>query len=253
MDIANKLFNGDCLEILPQFPEKSVDMVLTSPPYFNTSKTYQRGTGVHYTMDIGEPLYVIQDCAKELYRVVTDEGFFCLNLGFSYGETGVMRPFYVADRIQRYGWFAIDVIIWKKSNPIPIKGRLTNSFEYIFVFAKHPKTKYPKEDIGYIHNFIETSVAKTDGDSSAPFPFDLAEFIIDIFSNIGNIVLDPFLGRGTTAKMAKQMGRRYCGIELNPRYYKKACHLVTSTAINPKYISSDPTDSPTDLLKYLKK
>jgi DNA modification methylase len=271
MNFENRLFNGDCLEVLPQYPDNSVDLVVTSPPYFNSAKTYQRGTGVHYTMDVGEPLYVTQDCAKKLFRIVKDDGFFCINLGFSYGETGVLRPFYVVERMLRYGWFVVDIIPWHKRNPIPIRNRLTNSFEFVFVISKmnfekhfinsneyvyvlgkHPLSKYPKKGINYIHNFVETNVARSDGDSSAPFPFDLAEFLIDIYSNIGDVVLDPFLGRGTTASVAKKMGRVYSGIELNPKYFEKASKLVKKTNILPKYMDKDSKSSPHGVMKFLK-
>jgi len=211
-----------CVICGEKFKQKSsIQLVVTSPPYFNSSKKYQRGTGVHYSMDVGEPLYVIEDSSKILFKKLKDEGFFCLNLGFSYGETGCLRPFYIAQRLLKQGWFVVDVIIWHKSNPIPIQGRLTNAFEYIFVFAKHPLTKYPN-DLGYKHNVFNSSIAKSKGLTSAPFPLELPKFCIEIFSKENDLVCDIFLGSGTTAVACKEMNRNFIGFEINPAYIKIA-------------------------------
>jgi len=220
-EFINKIICGDCLEVMKDIPDKSIDLTVTSPPYFNSAKKYQRGTGVHYSMDTEEPLYIIEDCSEMLLRILKDEGFYCLNLGFSYGETGVLRPFYVAQRLLKQGWFCIDIIIWHKNNPIPIQGRLTNAFEYIFVFTKHPLTKYPNK-IGYKHNVFESPIAKSKGLTSAPFPIKLPEFCIEVFCKKDSLVLDPFMGSGTTAVACKKLGRKFIGIEINPKYCKIA-------------------------------
>lgn len=223
----NKIICGDCLEVVREMPDKSVDLIVTSPPYFNSAKRYQRGTGVHYSMDVGEPMYTIEDCSELLLRVLKDDGFYCLNLGFSYGETGVLRPFYITQRLLKQGWFCMDTIIWHKNNPIPIKDRLTNAFEYIFVFTKHPLTKYPNK-LGYKHNVFQASIAKSKGCSSAPFPLELPKFCIEVFSNKNDIVLDPFLGSGTTAVVCKKLNRKYMGIDINPEYCEIARNRINA-------------------------
>ncbi|MEW8963205.1 hypothetical protein [Paraclostridium dentum] len=57
----NKIYNMDCREGFDLLDNESVDLIVTSPPYYNTNKRYQRGSGIHYTMDIGEPLYIVED------------------------------------------------------------------------------------------------------------------------------------------------------------------------------------------------
>ena len=213
----NVIHNKDCVEGVNELPDNSIDLVITSPPYFNSAKKYQRGTGIHYSKDVGEPLYVIQNVSRWIFDVLKDDGFYCLNLGFSYGETGVMRPFYIIQELLKQGWFCIDVIIWHKKNPIPIQQRLTNSFEYIFVLAKHPLNKYPNK-IGYKHNLFESSIAKSKGLSSAPFPMELPNFCLSVFSKAGDIILDPFMGSGTTAVACHNSGRNYIGFEINKEY-----------------------------------
>lgn len=217
----NEIVCGDCVEVMKTFPDASIDLVVTSPPYFNIQKKYQRGTGVHYSMDVGEPLYVILDCSEVLLRKMRPEGFYCLNLGFSYGETGVLRPFYIIQRLLRQKWFVLDVVIWHKLNPIPIKDRLTNAFEYVFILAKHPLTKYPSKP-SYKHNVFDAAIARSKGFSSAPFPEDLPKFFIEVFSDEDSIVFDPFVGSGTTCAVAKKLSRKWIGIDINPDYVEMA-------------------------------
>ena len=222
MNEYNKLYYVDCLDEekgLPTLQDKIIDLVITSPPYFNSSKKYQRGKGIHYTKDVGDPLYSIIDCSKILYNKLKDSGFYCLNLGFSYSETGVMRPFYIIDRLlKKQKWFVIDIIIWHKPNPIPIQKRLSNSWEFIFVLTKHPNLKYPNPDLGYKHNFLESPVAISKGNTSAPFPESLPKFCIEVFSKVGDLVCDPFLGKGTTCIVANKLKRKWIGYEINEDY-----------------------------------
>jgi DNA modification methylase len=214
----NKIHFEDCIETMDKMPNGFIDCIVTSPPYFNAAKKYQRGTGVHYVKDVGEPMYTVLDVFDLSRFKLKDNGFFCINLGFSYGETGVMRPFHVINRAQRLGLFVVDVIIWKKKNPIPLNRRLTNAFEYIFVLAKHPTIKYPSaERIGYKHNFIETSVKSGKG-HSAVYPIEIPKMCIDVFSNEGDLIYDPFMGSGTTALASLELNRSYIGSEIAEQY-----------------------------------
>ena len=224
----NNIYHENCLDTMAKMPASYVDLIITSPPYFNNAKKYQRGSGVHYVQDVGEPLYSIEDSFEAATRILKDEGFYCINLGFSYGETGILRPFYVIERALLHGLFAIDVIIWKKKNPIPIQKRLTNSFEYIFVLAKHPHSEYPSASrVGYKHNFIETSVAAVKG-HNAVFPEEIPEFCIDVFSNENDLVYDPFVGSGTTCKVASRMGRRWIGSDISKEYCELALNRINN-------------------------
>ena len=228
----NKIYFEDCIETMKKMPDNFLDCIITSPPYFNAAKKYQRGTGIHYVKDVGEPLYTILDVFKLSLSKLKDNGFFCINLGYSYGETGVMRPFHIVDRAQRLGLFVVDVIIWKKKNPIPLQKRLTNSFEYIFVLSKHPNNKYPSADrIGYKHNFLESSVKSGKG-HSAVFPIELPLFCIDVFSNENDLIYDPFIGSGTTALACLQTNRNYIGSEIASQYIELAENRIKKITEN---------------------
>ena len=76
MSLENTLHHQDCIEFMSNLDDRSLDLIMTSPPYFNTSKKYQRGTGVHYVQDVGEPLYVIEDTFELAKNKLKEEGFY---------------------------------------------------------------------------------------------------------------------------------------------------------------------------------
>jgi len=219
LELCPMLYGGDCLDVIPKIEDKSIQLVMTSPPYFNSEKKYQRGDGVHNSVPVGEPLWDILEVMEALIDKVKDDGFVCLNLGFGYSEGKVNRVGELIRQIERRThWYNIDRIFWHKTNPIPMQKRLTNSVETIEVFSKHPLTKYPKgtfKEKWYEHNFIETSVATSKGKSQKPFPRELPQKCIDVFSSEGDLILDPFAGSGTTGFVATEMKRNYIGIEIS--------------------------------------
>lgn len=214
----NKIYRGDCVELLDKLDDNSIDLVVTSPPYYNSGHKYQRGSGFHYTFDVGEPLYVIFDMFEKLRPKLKEDGIVCINIGFSYGETGVMRPIDIINRIRdKLGYFVNDIVIWHKNNPIPLQQRLTNAFEFIFVLSKHPIGKYNTKE--YTHNVWKFPVSSGGhGGHSAVYPEKLSDNCIINFSKEGDLVLDPFIGSGTTAVSAKKKNRNYIGFDINPDY-----------------------------------
>jgi site-specific DNA-methyltransferase (adenine-specific) len=214
---------GDCLEVIPTLEDDSIQLVITSPPYFNSEKKYQRGIkwgekseiGIHNSVPVGEPLFDILEVMELLKPKVKDGGFVCLNLGFSYSEGKVNRVGELIRQIERRThWYNIDRIFWHKTNPIPLQKRLSNSVETIEVFTKHPLAKYPK-DIKYEHNFIETPVATSHKNQShKPFPKEIPRKCIDIFSKEDDLVVDCFEGSGTSGIVCLDMNRKYIGIEI---------------------------------------
>jgi len=217
----NTIIEGDCLEVMKTLEDKSIDLIITSPPYYNSGHKYQRGTGFHYTQDVGEPLYIIYDMLELAYKKLKDDGIVCIDLCFSYGETGVMRPFDIINRVRnKIGYFVNDLIIWHKNNPIPLINRLTNAYELIFVLSKHPIGKYQTKK--YTHNVWQFSVSSGVKGHSAVFPLELPLRCLEHFSKESDLVLDPFIGSGTTAVACKKTNRKYIGIEISPEYCKIA-------------------------------
>ena len=168
-------------------------------------------------------------------------------------------PWRVAFALQGFGWYLRQDIIWHKPNPMPesVKDRCTKNHEYIFLLSKKPKYYFDNEAIkepvkedwgtrdrtnGKYHNEgtglnphagLEKSYDMANkrsvwtvttkpfhGAHFAVYPPELIEPCILAGSRVGDIVLDPFMGSGTTAAVAERLNRKYLGCELNPEYEK---------------------------------
>ena len=247
----NKIIEGDCLEVMRQLEDGSVDMVLTSPPYDNL-RTYKGYT------------FPFESIAKEIFRVVKDGGVvvWVVNDATINGtESGT--SFKQALFFKEVGFNIHDTMIFRKRNPIPqiYRKRYNNEFEYMFVFSKglvlthnpimvpclhaglelngttyknyskheqkREKMAKPVKEEKLKGNIWEYVVGKNLEDQEAkghpaPFPCELARDHISSWSNEGDLVLDPMCGSGTTCKAARQLGRNYIGIDISHEYCKIA-------------------------------
>lgn len=243
----NKIVQGDCIEIMKSFADKSVDVVITSPPYDNL-RSYN-GYLFHF-----------EEIANELFRVIKQGGVVVWVVGdatIEGSETGT--SFKQALYFKEIGFNLHDTMIFKKRNPIPqiYRKRYTNIFEYMFIFSKgvvqthnpimmdclhaglqlngttyknySKKTQHrskmakPVKGQKIRGNIWEYVVGKNKEDQSAklhpaPFPCKLVEDHILSWSNKGDLILDPMCGSGTTCIVAKQLGRNYIGIDTSKEY-----------------------------------
>jgi DNA modification methylase len=139
-------------------------------------------------------------------------------------------PWMLALRLRADGWYLRQSIIWEKPNPRPesVTDRCTNSHEYIFLFSKSERYKFNHDDI---KEFTVDGLSRRNrrsvwtvptkpysGAHFATFPEELITPCVLAGSDVGDIVLDPFLGSGTTAATALKLGRKYIGMELNSDY-----------------------------------
>ena len=137
-------------------------------------------------------------------------------------------PWQFAIAMQKDGWWLKNDIIWNKPNPMPeaVNNRCCKAHEYIFLFTKSKSYYFDADAI----REGENKVRKTDvwtintsqykGAHFAVFPTKLPELCIKAGSRVGDTVLDPFMGSGTTAEIAVRLGRKWLGIELNEEYIK---------------------------------
>lgn len=240
------LYNGDAAEELKKIDDESIDLVLTSPPYDNL-RSYQ---------GFGDSWNHAKFCeiASELTRVLKKGGVivWVVNDKTEKGsETGT--SFRQALKFMELGLNLSDTMIWEKSNPLPQvkQPRYNQVFEYMFIFSKGtPKTFNPimvpckcagqnydstckniggengrtekhfkinKEKVD--SNIWTMAVAQNKTIHPATFPLELALRHIKSWSNEGDIVLDPFMGSGTTGLAAIDLNRDFIGIEINDEYY----------------------------------
>lgn len=240
------LIQGDCITEMQKMESSIIDLTVTSPPYDNL-RTYA-GT-LDWNFDI------FKQVANELYRVTKDGGVVVWVVGdatIKGSETGT--SFRQALYFKEIGFNLHDTMIWQKPNPIPTQStRYQQEFEYMFVFSKQkPKTFNPikvkskkagvivkkhraKKDNHTYNNegFYRVqgekiagnifSISNTKGNGHpAIFPEALASDHIISWSNENDLVFDPFMGSGTTGKMAKLNKRRFIGIEKVPEYFEIA-------------------------------
>ena len=245
------LMLGDCLERMKEIPDGSIDLTVTSPPYDNL-RTYNN------TLEWGEHIW--KPVLQELFRVTKQGGVVVWVVGdatIKGSETGTSfrQALYAMD----CGFRLHDTMIYAKGSYMPLThNRYEQAFEYMFVWANgKPKAFNPlmvpsatagttrnrgkskSKEVTYAErkrdavtvvkaekqrsNVFTYHVGRNDRTlHTAPFPEYLARDHILSWSNEGDTVLDPFLGSGTTGKMAKQLNRNFIGIEKDETYFKIA-------------------------------
>jgi len=139
-DITPIVLIGDVINRLKDIPSNSVNVIVTSPPYWG-HRDYDVNGQIGNEKTSEEYVEKMLMVADELKRVLTDDGAYFLNIGDKYAEKNLqMTPFRLAIEMQKKGWAIRNVIIWRKTNPMPssIKDRFSNVYEPIFLFVKNP-------------------------------------------------------------------------------------------------------------------
>ena len=253
---VHRLHVGDAREVLASFPEASVHLVVTSPPYW-TLKRYEDTPGqLGHIEDYEAFLDELDRVWREVFRLLVPGG----RLVIVVGDVAVARrrfgrhlvfPLHadIQVRCRKLGFDNLNPIIWHKHTnaSLEVGGRgvflgkpyepgaiIKTEIEYILMQRKpggyrkptqeqREKSRLPKEDF---HRFFRQIWDDIPGESTkdhpAPFPLELAERLVRMFSFVGDVVLDPFAGTGTTLIAAARWGRRALGVELVPRYAQLA-------------------------------
>jgi len=229
-----KLFHGDCLEILPEFPHNSIDMIFADPPYFlsNGGITCHAGRMVSVNKGKWDVSQGIEENHKfnlawlsECQRVLTPNGTIWVS-----GTAHVI--FSVGFAMQQLGFKILNDIIWFKPNASPnLSCRyFTHSTETVIWAAKNQKSKHTfnyelMKEISngkQMRNLWEISPPqpkeKVHGKHPTQKPLTLLDRIIKASTNENDLVLDPFNGSGSTGIAALRLGRKYIGIELSKEY-----------------------------------
>ena len=240
----NKIYNENNLETMSRMPDNFIDLTVTSPPYDNL-RTYKG-----YSFDF-------ESVAKELFRVTKKGGVVVWVVGDATvkgSETGT--SFKQALYFKEIGFNLHDTMIYRKQNYTPLThNRYAQEFEYMFIFSKGKQitfnpikvqckyagqekwgnpsmykgnsgdlTRVKKTIInshkikGNIFEYLVGSTQTGNIKHPAMFPEKLAKDHITSWSNPGHLVYDPFIGSGTTAKMALINGRSFIGSEISEEY-----------------------------------
>jgi modification methylase len=230
---ADRIYNVSS-ESMP-IPDNSIGLAFTSPPY-NVGKDYDEDMPLESYLDL------IQHVGTEVYRVLKPGGRYIVNVANLGRKPYIPMHAFFYQIHAEIGFLPMGEIIWQKgrgANGSCAWGswrsasapRLRDLHEYLLVFAKG-SYKRPDKGISDLsgEEFTEATLsvweilpvsAKKVG-HPAPFPVELANRVIKLYSYVGDVVLDPFIGSGTTAMAAKQHGRHYVGFDISPEYCRLA-------------------------------
>ncbi len=220
--------NLDCFEFLKEVEDQSVDLVLIDPPY-EISRTTGFSSVVNgverfaVSMDFGEWDYDfagLDIAIKEFYRVAKTGATVII-----FYDLWKITP--LAKMLEKAGFKQLRFIEWIKTNPVPLNSKvnyLTNSREIAVTAVKGSKPKFHSK---YDNGIYEYPIYQgKDRCHPTQKPLKLFEELIRKHSNEGDIVLDCFLGSGTTAIASKNTNRNFIGCELDEKYYQKALERV---------------------------
>jgi modification methylase len=241
-DFLDQILHGSS-ENMQEIPSNSLHLMVTSPPY-NVTKEYDQD------LSLDEYLQFLRNVFSETYRVLVNGGRACVNIANLGRRPYLPLSDFVSRIMVEIGFLMRGEIIWNKgagagvsmawgswqsaSNPV-----LRDVHEYIMIFSKGSFAREKSDDKSNTitkEQFMEwtKSVWTMNPESAqkvghpAPFPFELPYRLIQLYSFAGDIILDPFMGSGTTAIAAWQAGRRYFGYENVPAYVQLAQNRIAS-------------------------
>jgi len=246
-----KLFCGDCLQILPQFPQNSIDMIFADPPYFLSNGGITCHAGKMVSVDKGkwDVSHGIEENHRfnlawlsECQQVLTKNGVIWVS-----GTAHII--FSVGFAMQQLGFKILNDIIWFKPNASPnLSCRyFTHSTETVIWAAKNQKSKHTfnyelMKQLGngkQMRNLWEISPPqpkeKAHGKHPTQKPLKLLERILLASTNEEDAVLDPFNGSGTTGVAALKLGRKYIGIEISEEYLDLTIKRLEDELTNPRF------------------
>lgn len=253
------IYRTDCLAALPRLPEDLFDLTITSPPY-NIGKEYE------IPLPLDEYISWCQRWMTEVYRVTSPNGAFWLNVGYL-DVPGKARalplPYLLWDKCPFY---LLQEIVWNYGAGVAARKQLSPRNEKLLWYVKNPAryafnldairdpdVKYPHQKkngklrcntLGKNPSDVWQIAKVTSGTNRASpertphpaqFPQDLVDRIVLGCSNPGDLILDPFIGSGTTAVSCLRLGRNVVGFEINPDYCKVAASRIERHRSESKY------------------
>ena len=259
-NLKNKIINGDTLKELKKIPDETFDLIFSDPPYNLQLKNElirpdrSKVNAVNEEWDKFESFKTYDDFTDKWLRE-------CKRILKKNGSIWVIGSYHnifrVGAKIQDLGFWILNDVIWNKNNPMPnFRGtRFTNAHETLIWASKSEKSKYTfnyqslkclNDDLQMRSNWnlpicSGSERLKKNGKKvhSTQKPESLLHRVLLASSNKGDMVLDPFLGSGTTATVAKKLGRIFLGIEKDKTYFEAANKRVKNT----KQIEDDCLDA----------
>jgi len=218
----NKIYQGDCLEVMKEIPDKSIDLIITSPPY-NLGKYHHTGSKrtQAYEDNLPEITYQIgqTEFLKECYRVLKDDGSMFYNHKNRIKDGRMISP---------YIWIFLtpfiikQELVWFNGSQNFDKIRFYPMTERVYWLTKSHKTKlFNAINHHDLFSRSEWPAVGTKEKHTRAFPVEFVKDMLKCFPD-KQIILDPYMGSGTTAVACKELGKSYIGIEISKEYCKIA-------------------------------
>ncbi len=278
-NLRNTIGYGDCEELIDDMPSESVDLIFTSPPYFNARPEY-----IEYET-YEKYLSKMRDVIRKSHRVLNEGRFFIMNISHvlirrasrSESSKRIAVPFDIHRIFIEEGYDFIDDIIWKKPDGAgwatsrgrrfaadrnPLQYKAVPVTEYVLVYRKHSELlidwnirRHPNqklvEESKIKDDYERTNIWEINPASSsehpAAFPRELAEKIITYYSFKHDVIMDPFAGSGTVGDAARLLDRRFILYENDPKFIdlmKREVHNWKNVDINSMlWINCEPPNS----------
>ncbi|MEM2982851.1 MAG: site-specific DNA-methyltransferase [Candidatus Bathyarchaeia archaeon] len=237
-ELLDQVLLGDAREILKKFPSNCMHLMVTSPPY-NVGKEYDED------LTLSEYLDFLGHVMEEVHRVLVWGGRVCLNVANLGRKPYLPLHKYLIDVFEEIGFLMRGEIIWYKGDAVAgsstawgtwksaVNPILRDTHEYILVFSKgtfERRKNEGREDTISRDEFIEFTKSvwnfapesATNVGHPAPFPIELPYRCIQLYTFKGDVILDPFVGSGTTCLAAAMAGRHYVGIDVDENYARLA-------------------------------
>jgi len=242
-ELLDEVLLGDARYILKKFPDNCMHLMVTSPPY-NVGKEYDED------LTLSEYLDFLGEVMGQVHRVLVWGGRVCFNVANLGRKPYLPLHKYIIDLFEEIGFLMRGEIIWYKGDAVAgsstawgtwksaVNPVLRDTHEYLLVFSKgtfERRKTDGKEDTISRDEFIEFTKSvwnfapesATNVGHPAPFPIELPYRCIQLYTFKGDVVLDPFVGSGTTCLAAAMTNRHYVGIDIDDKYVKLAKNKVS--------------------------
>lgn len=219
----NQIYLGNAYELIKDIPDKSIDLIITDPPYLieglHDDSGLLRGRKHSHNIQLrdnnlgdGIDLKILDEFVRVLKKIN-------IYLWCNKEQIYDYLTYFVKER--NCNW---EMLIWAKDNPAPfLNGHYLKDKEYCLFFWEKGVKVNPSYKNGKTVMLSKTNVQDKNNYLHPTIkPIEFIEKLIEVSSQRGGVILDPFLGSGTTALAAKHLGRNYIGFEINPKYYKIA-------------------------------
>lgn len=236
-----QLIKGDCLVALKEIEEGSVDLILTDPPYnlglfMQNRETNLKAMRDNYFGAAGWDDYDFEQWVSSMDMFFSEAARFMRKGGSMVVFMAVIKVETLIGLAQKNGFYYKTTGTWHKLNPMPRNMNLhfINSTESWVYFTYGTRTGTFNNEGRAVHDHIETSVTpmseRTYGKHPTQKPVALMSHFVELLSNPGDLVLDPFMGSGSSGVAALAAGRRFCGIEVDNTYFDIAVKRMGGVA-----------------------